>query len=320
MRILHVSDLHLGEPLGIASGPILERFYAIVAANARTQGFNLAVVTGDIRKHTSGISVDGAIDVIDRIAASAKLLDKRLIHIVPGNHDISRGQSKRIEKIRKSYDYCNGTFDDAKSDLPFMLGRFDDFFWKLCEQYYHDADPWRGRNLNPHYLRVYDGCAFVFVNSSLSCIDRSHDEGLIVGTAYLKILIDKAAGMNCKRVVFFAHHPIQNLANPEETALNALLMSYSGLRFYWMCGDAHKNRRCSKEYIQMYQVGSLTIVKEWIPDFAVYDLGDNVIDRMVFRFLGHLNNPAKPGKSEGGWKHVYIDPKPPSPHYDETLE
>lgn len=320
MRVLHISDLHLKEPIGIEVDNILKRFYIITAANAKEKPFDQIVITGDIRNSISGISIDGAIDVIDHIAASAGLLNKEQIHLLPGNHDLKRGNSKKIEEIRKKYDFSNGTFDDTKIDLRLMLNRFRDFFWNLCEQYYNGINPWNDRIRNPHYLRVVNEYALVFINSALCCIDRTCDGDLIIGTAYIKQLIDAAVEMNSKTVIFFAHHPIQNLSNLEETALNTLLMTYTGLTFYWMCGDAHGNRKSPRGYITLYQVGSLTVSKGLIPDFAIYDISNDALDRKVFRFLGHLNNPPMPGKNAGGWKRVYIDPMATSLNYDETLE
>ena len=320
IRILHISDLHLREPLGIEAGIILERFYSIINANAKEKPFSLVTITGDIRNGLGGISVDGAKQIIDNIAAAAIISDKNRINIIPGNHDLSRGKSKRIENIVATYDYANGTFDDPRNDLPFMLDRFTDFFWTLCDRYYGELNPWQGRSSHPHYLMMYSNNALIFLNSSLCCINRTLDGSLILGTVYIKELLDTAVLNRCKRVFFFAHHPIQNLSTPEEAAFIALLSSYSDLSYFWMCGDAHSTRLSPRENISIYQVGSLTITKGSIPDFAIYDITETTINRRVFRFFGHLNNPAKPGRTAGGWKRVYIDPKAPGISYDETLD
>lgn len=320
MRILHISDLHLKEPKGIEVDNILQRFYDIIAANAKEKPFSQIIITGDIRNSNSETSIEGVINIIDNIAASAKLLDKQNIHLIPGNHDLNRENNKEIEEIREKYDYDNGTFSNANSDLKIMLNRFNDFFWNLCEQYYKETNPWHDRNRNPHYLWIYDAYAFIFINSSLCCISRNQDGNLIIGTEYVKQLIDSAIEQNSKSVIFFAHHPIQNLANSEETVFSTLLRTYSGITFYWICGDAHENRQSQREYICLYQVGSLTISKGFIPDFAIYDINKTVVDRKVFRFLSHLNSPTRLGKPTGGWKRVYIDPKATSLYYDETLE
>jgi len=320
MRVLHISDLHLKEPKGIEVEGIIQRFLGIISENTMKQRIDQIVITGDIRDSRSLISIESAIDVITDITVAANLSDKQCIHLLPGNHDLNRGKSKKIETIRKEYDYSNGTFYNADTDLKVLQNRFNNFFWKLCEQYYNEANPWSDRKNNPHYLRVFGEYAFVCVNSALCCLSNSQDGNLIVGTAYLKRLIDLAVDQNVKRVMFFAHHPIQNLANPEETALNDLLIRYKDVSFSWMCGDAHVSRQNPREYIDLYQVGSLTIKKELIPDFAIYDVSDDEISRRVFRFLGHLNNPAKPGRTTGGWKRVNIDPKAPSLYYDETLD
>jgi predicted phosphodiesterase len=321
MRILHVSDFHLKSPKGIEVENIFKRLYGIISENAIEKAFNQIVVTGDIRDAKSVISINGALEVINHIAAAADVSDKKQIHFVPGNHDLNRVASDKIaiETIKKRYDYDNGTFDDARSEIPFMLNRFNEFFWKLSDQYYNEDNPWSGRVENPHYLYMCESYALVFVNSSLSCISNSDDGNLILGTAYLKQLIDIAAENSIKKTMFFAHHPLQNLANLEETAFESLLKSYEGITFYWVCGDAHMNRQIPRGYIDLYQVGSLTGNKKSIPDFAIYDVDNTAIERKVFRYLAHLNNPPKKGKSTGGWKCVYIDPKATSIYHDETL-
>ena len=146
---------------------------------------------------------------------------------------------------------------------------------------------------------------------------------MILGTAYLRLLIDSAVKNDLNNVIFFAHHPIQDLADAEETALHDIIINYTDTTFYWMCGDAHRSKKNAREYISLYQIGSLTGNNEQIPDFAIYDMNSKAIDRIdrkVFRYLRHLNNPPKYKKTAGGWKRVYIDPKAPSLHYDETLE
>ena len=320
MRVLHISDIHLKEPKGIEVECILERFYGIIAANAAESRFDQIVITGDIRDSIGDISVNDAIAVISRIAKSANVTGKQQVHFVPGNHDLDRYDNDKIGEIRKKYDYINGTFNNPKIELPMMLSRFSTFFWNLCEEYYGKNNPWGERRNNPHYLTQCGKYALIFVNSSLCCINRANDGNLILGIAYLKELIDAAVERKACALAFFAHHPIQNLENLEETALDALLSRYPDITFYWMCGDAHSSRKSQREYVRLFQVGSLTKCEGSIPDFAIYDIDCDVIDRKVFRYLEHLNNPAKHGKLTGGWKRVYIDPKAPGLNYDETLE
>ena len=87
-------------------------------------------------------------------------------------------------------------------------------------------------------------------------------------------------------------------------------MRFREKNLYWLCGDAHSNRASGRDYIKLYQVGSLTGKSQTIPDFAIYDIDKNdVLQRRVFRFLPHLNNQSE---NPGGWKRVYIDPQSPS--------
>jgi len=167
----------------------------------------------------------------------------------------------------------------------------------------------QGRNENPHALFIDKKNAFIYMNSCLTCIDRNRDGDLVVGSFYLQQYIKTLT--NVDNIFILSHHPIQNLTNREETALERLVKSVTNKKFYWLCGDAHNNRAGSKDYLKLYQVGSLTGNSRTIPDFAIYDINDNnnELERRVFRFLPHLNS-ASP--NPGGWKRVYIDPRSPS--------
>jgi hypothetical protein len=163
------------------------------------------------------------------------------------------------------------------------------------------------KDMSPHSVYIDGDNAFIYINSCLVCIDNSADGNIIIGLLYLKELLD--ATVDVKNIFIMSHHPIQNFATREEIGLQRMIKFYSGKKFYWLCGDAHSNRTDSKDYIFLYQVGSLTGVSSTIPDFALYDIDDEKVERRVFRFLPHLNSTSV---RQGGWKRIYIDPKSPS--------
>jgi hypothetical protein len=109
---------------------------------------------------------------------------------------------------------------------------------------------------------------------------------------------------NSPNIFILSHHPIQNMATQEEDNLKKLINTYTDKRFYWFCGDAHRNRAEGKDYIRLYQVGSITGESETMPDFAIYDIDEAKVNRRVFRYLPHLNSTSK---MPGGWKRVFID-------------
>jgi predicted phosphodiesterase len=306
MRLLHVSDLHLKGSIGIRDENILLRLDNFLAVNAQDIPFDHIVFTGDLKNADDGADINTVTLIINRIATAANLTKKECIHIVPGNHDFKRedGDKNEVERIRKTYDYDNGTFYNSKVCLPLLLNRFDDFFWPFCDGFYGEANPWETRNRPLHTMRIDGESAFIYLNSCLTCIDNSSDGSLVIGLAYLKALLDETA--DAKNVFIISHHPMQNFATREEAELQKLITSHTGKAFYWLCGDAHRNRTGSKDYINLYQVGPLTGASSEIPDFAIYDIAGEKLKRRVFRFLPHLNSTSS---SQGGWKRVYIDPK-----------
>jgi predicted phosphodiesterase len=304
MKILHISDLHLSSPIGNRVSDILERFYGIVNENANRSAFDNVIISGDIR-NPRGAYAPEAYEIIKKIAISAGIVDFSKVHIVPGNHDLTRDENKKVDvyKARQEYDFENGIFSDANNLLPVLNSRFDDFFWPLSDLLFASSNPWNQRNKMPHYsINTEEGC-FIFLNSSLCCLTNSEDGNLIIGLAYLTPILKSAQRSKVKCVYFVAHHPIQRLDNSEDTALQELLGKFNDIEFRWLCGDAHEHRSCTRDHIKTYQVGSLTKYEDVIPDFAIYDIENGNLTHKIFRFLPHLNSTSSPS---GGWKRVYV--------------
>jgi len=282
----------------------MDRFYKIVEANSKA--IESIIITGDIRL-SGGVDYFQANAIIQKIAAAANIDDLSKINIVPGNHDLKREDTTIAiaRDARRNYDYENGTFNNPSDTLPKLNSRFDDFFWPLTDLVYGSANPWDKRNIEPHYSLYFDDAGFIFLNSSLCCLQRSEDGNLIVGMAYIGKLLERSKNHGIKHVYLVAHHPVQNLHEAEEAALARLCYKYrEEMNFYWLCGDAHNDRFSKRDYIKTYQVGSLTKYEEVIPDFAIYDIENGQIAGIPrrFRYLPHLNpNSSCPG----GWKRVY---------------
>ena len=306
MRLLHISDLHLKEHSGLRTNNILSRLYDFLAANANEKHFDHIIITGDLRDTRDGASVDDTILIVNAITNAARLIDKQCVHIIPGNHDYMRrdNDSTVIGNIRKEYDPENGVFSNTTVTIPSMAERFEEYFWPLSKAYYGSLDPWQNYSKCPHTIRIHDQNAFIYLNSCITYINSDTEGSLLFGLHYLDQLLQNTK--DAINVFILSHHPVQNFATREEAGLEKLINSYSGKQFYWLCGDAHSNRLSQREYIRMYQVGSLTNIKTVIPDFAIYDLKDGVVERRVFRFLSHLNSTSM---KQGGWKRIYIDSK-----------
>jgi len=312
MRLLHISDFHLQTPVGYNVENLLSRLFDFIVVNNNEVRINHIIITGDLRNVKDSAKCDEIFEIIRSISKAADITTRNQVHIVPGNHDLKRSaeDEETLSKIRDNYDYERAIFANPSSCLPFMLNRFDEFFYSFCEMFYGDSySPWNNRNENPHALLIDNKNAFIYLNSCLTCINSKRDGDLVVGLFYLQQHIKSLTDV--ENIFVLSHHPIQNLTNREETALEQLIKSTADKKCYWLCGDVHNNRAGSKDYIKLYQVGSITGSSGTIPDFAIYDINDetNDIERRVFRYLPHLNSTSL---NPGGWKRVYIDPISPS--------
>ncbi|MDR1136579.1 MAG: metallophosphoesterase [Clostridiales Family XIII bacterium] len=314
MRILQISDLHLQKSYKTAEvvKKILDRFFDILSKNAGKEAFDFVVITGDIRNGSNGITVSEANELLEELVMSAGLTTKRQLHIVPGNHDLERKKEEdSVKAARDSYDYDNGVFADGEKTLSALNERFIPFFFKMCNEFYGEDDYWVHRNVNPHYLIQKDETALIFLNSAISCLESEKDGKLILGRTYVLQLLEQINAESTKRILIFAHHPIENMRSREKTALTNLLKAYSdkGISICWFCGDVHANTSGDVDGIPYYQAGSLCVTNRdkmvVIPEFVIYDIDDdNKINHRVFRFLQHLNSHSLP---PGGWKLVYDD-------------
>ena len=304
MKILHISDIHLENPCGLDDKYILGRFRDFLSSLVSVMPLDLMVITGDLRNNENNpASVSDIITVITDVATAAKITDN--IHIVPGNHDLTRvgDEKERVGNIRKKYQYKHGTFSNSGKTLVEISNRFDDFFWKFCNEFYTRDNPWVNNHLNPHYSLSVDNNGYIFINSSLTCIDSDSDGNLIIGLSYVSDLIDGIIfnNPNTERIMLFAHHPLHNLHNREIDTMQSTLRKHSNIIFNWFCGDAHSNKVEESKGIDIFQGGSLLGASSTIPEFSIYELDDTSLKRRIYRFIPHLNN------SVGGWKRVYPD-------------
>jgi 3',5'-cyclic AMP phosphodiesterase CpdA len=311
MRILHISDLHFEEELGIATSRIKDRFCSFIGENLKAFPIDVIVITGDLRTSPGDTSVDTVKVNLEEIADSVGVFDKKRILIIPGNHDLSRGKTEEdikqndnfVRDVRKKYNVKQGTFKNKGKDMPKMLSRFDEFFFPLCDAFYGKANPFvKG---NPHYICELDGFTFICLNSCLTCLNSSSDGDLRIGLNDLKALVERAS--EAKNIIILSHHPIQNINSDEEIGLKTLFSSYKK-NFVWLCGDTHQKYNENRDYIHQFQVGGLFgTAGDSVPDFAIYEFGkpfdEFEITRKVFVFSDHLNYSSP---LPGGWKRVYV--------------
>lgn len=181
MRWIHLSDIHYnpGTQMNRSTNQLRKKLPQYIRDNGIVA--DEMFITGDFRNATAPCDdeeslVDDTVNFIMEIANSAKIADNSHIHIVPGNHDLTRvDTSPSITKIRNCYDVSEGGF---KIDiLRQLISRFG-FFVKIKNQL-NPGDPlWSPELLPLHVYKCYSGYTVLYLNTSLTCGDNK-DRGII---------------------------------------------------------------------------------------------------------------------------------------------
>jgi UDP-2,3-diacylglucosamine pyrophosphatase LpxH len=329
-RILHISDLHIPfeDKSQARFHAINKRLLDILFLNTHKSVYQAKnpidhlVVTGDLynAKYSNITSRKAIVEILMAIMKSAGVIDKRNVHLVPGNHDLCHSKDEELKSILDNFDETND------ENIQKLKTRFEPF-WHLCREFYDDNNPW-SKSSSAHSIVVDKSIAFIYVNSELLSIKTSSDDEFAASTVN-SLVIDstkmnycqskiveliKSLDRKIKSVIFIAHHPPCNNEESLSELKNHITTSTVKRNYYWFCGHMHSDRIIPCNYMKVYQSGSLFGVNNTIPDFVIHTLSneveldrDNDIEhRSAFRFLNHLNNGDNDGS--GGWKQVYLFP------------
>ena len=138
MRWLHLSDIHYNPGKDGRSSAQLREKLLLFLKNNKLEVDEI-FITGDFRhaffqKDENILEVaKDSVKYIKEVAKAVGVSSKDNIHIVPGNHDLTRGSNDELDNIIKSYDYDKGDF--STEELIKLLNRFDFFKLVCCELY-----------------------------------------------------------------------------------------------------------------------------------------------------------------------------------------
>ena len=206
MRWLHLSDIHyIPEDPAASSGEgrSTKQMRDMLKRYLRDENIKVdhVFVCGDFRSAGHESSVDGsvseralaqaAVGFIMEIADCVGVSDPDRIHIVPGNHDLTRGKNDlvKIEDIRKLYQPSEGKF--VKKDLKFLTERFS--YFKEISRALHGEESFWLKEFQPlHNFRPADPsqnlhCHLIYINTAItSNSDKDKEqEKLFIGNRAL---------------------------------------------------------------------------------------------------------------------------------------
>lgn len=240
MKWLHLSDLHYNpERDGRNTGQLRKELLTFL----KDKKFSVdeIFITGDFRHalHQKDELSSLAKDVVSYIMEVAKcvgITSSKKIHILPGNHDLTRSNSAKLKQIIENYDPMKGIF--TNDELDYLSNRFD-FFYFVCQELYgNDLIYNRFRTeLHPYFL--VGNCVVLCMNTAITCGFENERGNLVIGNDLLYRSFEKIKNEYPeKKIIVLAHHAIEYLSKTEREQVEKIFTN-NEIDLY-LCGDAHE--------------------------------------------------------------------------------
>lgn len=245
MRWMHISDIHYNPAGDGRSSSQLREKLPDYLKDLEIQ-VDEVFVTGDFRFAKEQGDTDevakAAVAFVRELAKSVGVRDSKNIHVVPGNHDITRlvleEDKGKLSDIRKGYSFESGNFPHEERD--YLLKRFS-FFRRICTELYSAGDSaW---SKNPNSIHTYHYCEknnifILYLNTVISYnADEDHGHLLMGNNDLYEVLKEIRAKDKEGLIIALAHHGMEYLAKRERQIVENLFKDYS-VNFY-LCGDNH---------------------------------------------------------------------------------
>ena len=276
MKWLHLSDIHYNP---CKDGRSTEQLRKKLLKYLEEEGIRAdhLFLTGDYRyaadkeKNKEEELIQEVVGFILDIAKAASVPFDN-IHLIPGNHDLTRSEKTgKINEIKKNYDTHNGRFPEE--DLMFLTERFD-FFRKLNLEFINQGVsvlPFADTLLPLHTYHCYSDFSLLYLNTSIVCNSREERGTLVIDNYDLYQILKKVEKENPEKpILILAHHGIDNFRDDEKKVIEKFLEEYP-VKLY-LCGDAHVPWKRQVNDCLEITMGCLTQGKEIRTVFSVGEL------------------------------------------------
>lgn len=261
MKWLHLSDIHYNPRNdGRSTHQLRTKLPRYIAENYIEADY--LFITGDFRnakyqKSDDNVVASEAVKFILEIADAAKIPYNN-IHIVPGNHDLTRTEDiNRLCRIKENYNANDGRFQDDDSDVFFLLERFH-FYRQIVHMMEKHGVPIHQTSGLYQLHGVYYAPEFslLYLNTCLICNSDNDRGNLIIGNFDIYQRLEEIERDHPDRpIIVLAHHGIENFRPDERNAVERLFKDYP-IKLY-LCGDAHKPWRRTINGILELTMGGL---------------------------------------------------------------
>lgn len=276
MKWLHLSDIHYNP---YKDGRSTEQLREKLLEYLKEEGIRAdhLFLTGDYRyaadkeKNNEEKLIQEVVGFILDIAKAASIPFDN-IHLIPGNHDLTRSEETgKINKIKKNYDADNGRF--SEEDLIFLTERFD-FFRKLNQEFINQGiriSPFADTLIPLHTYHCYHDFSLLYLNTNIVCNSREERGTLVIGNYDLYQILKKIKKENPEKpILILAHHGIDNFRDDEKKVIEKFLEGYP-VKLY-LCGDAHESWKRQVNNCMEITMGCLTQGNDIQTVFSVGEL------------------------------------------------
>ena len=195
MKFLHISDMHF-DPIndGEDTNMLREKFMNYL--NEKNIVVDEIFFTGDFRhalhqmeqsdEKTAKNSCEFLLNIARCTLKNREDIYSHL-HIVPGNHDLSRRNGELLEKIYDKYDPDKANFkeviEDEQTGLDILLSRFD--FFQRCVKLLKN-DVWMNMlNGQVCCVKEMEECNIIYINTAIASGSKKDRGNLYVGRKYI---------------------------------------------------------------------------------------------------------------------------------------
>lgn len=272
MKFLHISDIHFNpQDDGRATRDLRQKFKEYVYEK-NILDIDEIFFTGDFRHaykqrfQDVDLIAENAVDFLLNIADCVGIKDKKHIHIVPGNHDLTRFEltadsrqnkllkldaERSLKEIYKNYDVYNGKFEGTVKGISvqrYLQSRF--ILYEKCVSLLNN-ETWMNFNDNPiHRFKLFDKYGIIYLNTAIASGRENDKHSLIIGTNDFDKIVHC---IGRKPIIILAHNPMSHLLESEKNIIKNIIKD-NGSPVLWLCGDAHE-----MQYDNSYNIACITV-------------------------------------------------------------
>ena len=256
MRWLHLSDIHLNKEFNDMMSNVM-RYELPQYILDHSIKADYLFITGDYRdsaykrvcefNEEIDVAAENVAKYILNIAECLNLSQDH-IFLVPGNHDLERGDEDEniIEHtINKHLVYKDGI---GKEEKKYLQQRFE-FFYKVYKHIHPEDKSWEK---DIHQYISKDGFDLLLLNSAIACYGKEKEGEIIIDTIEVEKAMHKPYLENTHKPLFvLSHYSLKYLAPKEQENLKQL---FRDRPVFYLCGHSHKLNICYDDECDIWEI------------------------------------------------------------------